>query len=324
MMPRSDCGRINMSALRAKSLAFFQLGVLVLCCIIPLAGNTQNIQTGHYAPGWNGGLRAGTMPSEPGWYVLNTTMFFNASSFKGADGNTVSDAETDYLLTAFAISWRPDVQLFGGDYMAIATPAFGNLSGRPILVNDVPQDPSAGLTDLYFAPIALGWHWTDLDLIGALGFFAPTGEFELGSAQNTGLGFWTFIPHVAATWRTDRGLFDNTPLLVMGAARYETHSNQEGRDFTPGDTVTLEWALGLELTPATELGLAGYFYRQVSDPNGADAVPVGKYSADGIGVHVAHNFGVLSLGLRVYRDFNVENGPEGTLGYIELGFGWPS
>ena len=319
MIDRSDS-----SCMTAKPLLVAARLGIWLCCLFSAPGSAQNIQTGHYAPGWNGGLRAGTMPADPGWYVLNTTMFFNASSFKDEFGNTVSDAETDYLLTAFAISWRPDYQLLGGDFMAVATPAFGNLSGRPVLVNDVPQDPTAGLTDLYFAPLVLGWHWTDLDLIGALGFFAPTGEFELGSSQNTGLGFWTFIPHVAATWRVDRGLFNNMPLLAMGAARYETHSNQEGRDFTPGDTVTLEWALGLELSPATELGLAGYFYRQVSDPSGADAVPVGRYSADGIGVHVAHNFGVLTLGLRVYRDFNVKNGPEGTLGYIELGFGWPS
>ena len=33
----------------------------------------------------------------------------------------------------------------------------------------------------------------------------------------------------------------------------------------------------------------------------------------------------LGLGdeLRVYRDFGVRNGPQGTLGYLELGFGWP-
>jgi len=299
------------------------VGLLALWCTFAAPSAAQDVQTGHYAPGWNAGLRAGTMPKDPGWYLLNTTMYFNASKFKDGDGNTSSNDETDYLLTALAISWRPDYQLLGGDYMAVVTPAFGNLSGRPILVDGEPEDPNAGLTDLYFAPLVLGWHLDDLDLVAALGGFAPTGDFELGSAKNTGLGFWTFIPHVAATYRVDRGAFKKTPLLAMAAARYEIHSNQQDRDFRPGDTFTFEWTVGLEVAGASELGLAGYFYRQVTDPNGADAKNVDKYRSNGIGVHLAHNFAAVSLGLRVYRDFNVRNGPEGTLGYLEIGFGLP-
>lgn len=298
------------------------LGLMVLCGVFSALSGAQDVQTGHYAPGWNAGLRAGTMPQDPGWYVLNTTMYFNASKFRDGAGNTSSNDTTDYLLTAFAISWRPDYQLLGGDYMAVVAPAFGNLSGRPILVKGQPQDPGVGLTDLYFAPLVLGWHLDDLDLVAALGGFAPTGRFELGSANNTGLGFWTFIPHLAATYRVDQGIFERMPLLAMGATRYEIHSNQEGRDFRPGDTFTFEWGLGLEVSSATELALSGYFYRQVSDPSGADARPVDKYRSNGIGGHVAHNFGLVSLALRVYRDFDVRNGPEGTLGYLEIGFGW--
>jgi hypothetical protein len=281
------------------------------------------VQTGHYAPGWNAGLRAGNVPKDPGWYFLNTTMFFNAARFKDGSGNTSSNDRTDYLLTALAISWRPDFQLLGGDYMAVVTPAIGNLSGVPILVDGQPENPSAGLTDMYFAPLVLGWHLENLDLNVGLGGFAPTGKFELGDPRSTGLGFWTFIPHVAASFRYDQGIFADTPLLAMGAARYEIHSNQEGRDFRPGDTFTFEWGLGLELSERTEVGLSGYFYRQATDPSGKDARPVDKYRSNGIGLHFSHNFGPATLGLRVYRDFDVRNGPEGTLGYLEIGFAWP-
>jgi hypothetical protein len=305
------------------SLTYRTLGIAVLACVLAEPSGAQDVQTGHYAPGWNAGLHAGTMPKEPGLYFLNTTMYFNASKFKDGAGNTSSNDTTDYLLTALAISWRPDYQRFGGDYMAVVTPAFGNLSGWPILVDGQPQDPGVGLTDLYFAPLVLGWHLDDLDLVAALGGFAPTGRFELGSADNTGLGFWTFIPHLAATYRVDHGIFEKTPLLTMGAVRYEIHSNQEGWDFRPGDTFTFEWGFGLEVTRAAELGLSGFLYRQVTDPSGADARPVDKYRSNGIGVYIAHNFGPVSLGLRVYRDFAVRNGPEGTLGYLEIGFGWP-
>lgn len=299
------------------------LGLVVLVCLFPMFGTAQDVQTGHYAPGWNAGLRAGTMPVDPGWYLLNTTMYYSASKFKDGNGNTSSNDSTDYLLTALAISWRPEFTLLGGDYMAVVTPAFGNLSGKPILVDGEPENPNAGLTDLYFAPVVLGWHLDDLDIVAALGGFAPTGKFRLGSVKNTGLGFWTFIPHVAATYRNDNGIFENTPLLAMGAARYEIHSNQEERDFRPGDTFTFEWGLGLELGKRTDVGVTGFFYRQVTNPDGADAQRVDKYRSNGIGAHVSHIFGPVSMGLRVYRDFNVRNGPEGTLAYLEIGMGWP-
>lgn len=298
-------------------------GAISLALGLAAPGFAQDVQTGHYAPGWNAGLRAGTVPKDPGWYFQNTTMYFNAARFKDGAGNTSSKDRTDYLLTALAISWRPDFQLLGGDYMAVVTPAVGNLSGVPILVDGQPESPSAGLTDMYFAPLGLGYHLEKLDLAVVLGGFAPTGKFEPGDPRNTGLGFWTFIPHVAATYRHAEGVFADVPLLAMGAVRYEIHSNQDGRDFRPGDTFTFEWGLGLEFSERTEAGLSGYLYRQATDPSGKDANPVAKYRSNGIGLHVSHNFGPATVGLRVYRDFGVRNGPEGTLGYLEIGFALP-
>jgi hypothetical protein len=81
--------------------------------------------------------------------------------------------------------------------------------------------------------------------------------------------------------------------------------------------------VGLEIGDRTEAGLSGFLYRQVSDPSGADAKPVDKYRSNGLGIHFSHNFGPATLGLRVYRDFGVRNGPKGTLGYLEIGLGWP-
>jgi hypothetical protein len=300
------------------------LGVLGLLCGLVSPAYAQSVQTGHYAPGWNSGLRAGVMPEAPGWYFLNTTMYFNAQRFRDGSGDVVSRDETDYLLTALAISWRPDFQLLGGDYMAVVTPAVGNLSGVPILVDGEPNDPGVGLTDIYFAPLTLGWHLQDLDVVAALGGFAPTGDYDKDDpTDNTGLGFWTFIPHVAASYRLDRGLFESAPFLGMGAVRYEIHSNQQGRDFRPGDTLTLEGGVGLELGSRTEAGIMGFHYRQTTNPNGSDAEPVDKYRSSGIGLHLAHTIGSVALSGRVYRDFDVRNGPQGTLAYLEIGFGLP-
>jgi hypothetical protein len=187
-------------------------------------------------------------------------------------------------------------------------------------VNDRFERPPSGLSDLFFSPIGLGWHWKEFHLIGALGVFAPTGKFTLGGADSTGAGFWTTMPWVAGTYRTERGVFRKTPLLVMGSLRYEVNFKQQGHDFRPGDALTVEWGLGLEVTPKTRLGLIGFTNRQMTDPSGSAVMPVAKYRASAIGATVQQSFGPVDVALRLYRDFGVRNGPEGTNVYVEIGW----
>jgi hypothetical protein len=299
---------------------------LLLCWLIIANTNVvhaQSVQTGHYAPGWNGNLKAGIMATDPGFYMMSTTMFFNAEKFKDGSGDTISTDQTDYVLTSLAFVWRPDLKFMGGDYQAVVAPAVGNLSGWPMMVNGQPQDPPVGLSDLFFSPVGLGWHWSEFHLSAALGGFAPTGRYEHGGNDNTGLGFWTVMPFTLGTYRTERGIFDKMPFLATGGLYYEFHTNQEGHDFRPGDSFTFEWNLGLEFTPRTTAGISGFFYRQVTDPDGSDAEPVDKYQSNGIGLTLSQIIGPVTLNLRGYRDFDVRNGPEGTLVYFDIAWGWP-
>ena len=180
-----------------------------------------------------------------------------------------------------------------------------------------------GLTDMFFSPIGLGWHWSEFHLVTALGAFAPTGKYDFGESDNTGLGFWTVMPFMLGTYRTEKGIFRDLPLLATGGLFYEIHSNQEGRDFRPGDSFTFEWSLGFEFAERTSFGLSGFFYRQVNDPSGSDAEPVDKYRSNGIGLTLSHGIGPVNLNLRGYQDFDVRNGPQGTLVYFDVAWGWP-
>lgn len=299
------------------------LGAFWLLAFLAGTVKAQGVQTGHYAPGWNGNLKAGVMAQDPGFYMQSTSMFFNANKFKDGSGDTVSNDTTDYLLTSLALVWRPDFQLFGGDYQAVVTPAIGNLSGLPMLVDGKPQDAPVGLTDIFFSPIGLGWHWSEFHLLTALGGFATTGKYDFGANDNTGLGFWTVMPFTVGTYRTERGIFKNLPLLATGGLFYEVHSNQKGHDFRPGDSFTFEWSLGLEFSERTSFGVSGFVYRQITDPSGSDALPVDKYRSNGVGLTLSHVMGSVNFNLRAYRDFNVHNGPEGTLVYFDIAWGWP-
>jgi len=299
------------------------IGLFILVLFPKEDAWAQQIQPGHYAPGWNGSLKAGIMASEPGFYMQNTTMLFNADKFMDGSGNIANDNSTDYILNALALVWRPDIQLFGADYQVVVTPAVGNLSGIPVLVDGQPQDAPIGLTDIFFSPIGLGWHWSEFHMVTSLGGFAPTGRFKFGENDNTGLGFWTAMPFALGTYRTERGIFKKYPLLATGGLFYEIHSNQQGRDFRPGDSFTFEWSLGLELSERTAAGVSGFFYRQVSDASGTDAHPVDKYRSDGIGLTLTQGIGPVNVNLRGYQDFNVRNGPEGYLVYLDIAWGWP-
>ena len=302
-----------------KPLRLFVASLFLLASV----PETTEAQSGHYAPGWNGKLKAGMMDEDPGFYMQSTTMYFNANSFKNGSGDTVNNNTTDYLLTSLAIVWRPDFKILGGDYQAVVDLPIGNLSGLPILVNGKPQDAPAGLSDIFFSPITIGWHWSEFHLLAALGGFAANGKYTYGASDNVGLGFWTAMPFTVATYRTERGIFKDLPLLATGGLFYEVHSNQKGRDFRPGDSFTLEWNLGLELSEQTSFGASGFFYRQVTDPSGSDAQPVDKYRSDGIGLTLSHKIDSVNINVRAYRDFNVRNGPEGTLLYLDIAWGWP-
>jgi len=59
------------------------------------------------------------------------------------------------------------------------------------------------------------------------------------------------MPHVLGTYRTEKGIFRDLPLLATGGVYYEIHSNQLGRDFRPGDSFTFEWSLGLGFAERT-------------------------------------------------------------------------
>ena len=57
----------------------------------------QNVQTGHYAPGWNGNLKAGMMAPDPGFYMQSTTMFYNARKFKDGSGDTATPTRINFI-----------------------------------------------------------------------------------------------------------------------------------------------------------------------------------------------------------------------------------
>lgn len=150
------------------------------------------------------------------------------------------------------------------------------------------SDSGTGLGDLYVQPLWLDWSGDHYDIAIADGFYAPTGRYEAGALNNTGMGYWSNQTQLSAAiypWK-HRGT------ALTAAATYEVHGNKQDVDIRPGDTLTINWGLSQFLplnkdkTWLAEVGFGGYDLFQVSDDRGRDVT----YDA---GVHdQVHAYGV--------------------------------
>ncbi len=194
------------------------------------------------------------------------------------------------------------------------------------------ESVSTGFADLYIQPINLGWHTDRADYIAGLGIYAPTGEYEEGGDDNTGLGMWSLEFFAGATL-----YFDEAKSWHIAAnAYYETHSEKEDSDITVGDILTIEGGLGKSfMDGAISVGAAYYAQWKLEEddiPN-LDLLPsgrsVGKYSVYGIGPELSLPLATSKtlydfLHARYFWEFDAESTFEGESLVVTLTFPIPS
>ncbi len=239
-------------------------------------------QLGHYFPGaFN--VRDYIMPDK-GVYAAVYAIYYGSSSVRDASGNEISsvsiagrtvtiDTELSLYSIAPSVIWNSGWKILGAEYGAYGAVPFGGPSLGVALStptgSGIDADTSAfGLQDLYVQPVWLRWKWENVDLAGSVGFYAPSGRFEAGAADNLGLGFWTVQFQVGGAYY----LLQRATAVVL-AGTYEINGEQEGVDITPGQRFTLNYGVS-QFLPAgpglVELGLLGYSQWQVTHDSGAD------------------------------------------------------
>ena len=75
---------------------------------------------------------------------------------------------------------------------------------------------SGGLSDIYFAPLVLGWEKGNANYTVNYGFYAPSGYFDPASPLNPGLGFWEQQIQAGMTYSIGKPKQWNTSLLTSG------------------------------------------------------------------------------------------------------------
>jgi hypothetical protein len=207
--------------------------------------NGQNIKG-------DAGLKAGSQ-APPGAYVAIPLWFYTADAVKDRDGNEFLTGNLDAAVFGVALNVVTTRKILGANYgFLVALPWANN---RVQGVEDFDSNPGAGLTDMFIQPISLGWHQPRADFIAAYGLFVPTGRYENGASNNTGLGMWAQEILLGTTVY----LNPQRTLHAATTASFDFQSEKKDSNTQVGNILNLEGGVGADfLGGGLSAGLAYY------------------------------------------------------------------
>jgi hypothetical protein len=200
-----------------------------------------------------------------------------------ADINTWMMFTTEQLL----LTWVPGWKFLGADYAMILAPSLGYVSLKAkiraretgtITVGSTTHSVTAnqeiklksddyGFGDLFVQPVMLTWRGKHYDMGIYYGFFAPTGSYLEKRAANVGMGFWTQQFQVYGAYYFDK----NRKTALITTVTYYLNIKNYSKDLTPGQSMTLEYALSHYMNSRIEVGVCGYDQWQISSDTGTAA-----------------------------------------------------
>ena len=268
------------------------------------------------------GIRPGTV-APPGHYTKLYNLFYWADDFNNANGQSLDpNFEAFTYLGAIRHFWITEYEFLGANYgMDFALPFVHN-DVNFSTPGGVAGQTSAGLGDILFQPLLLGWHGDQWDLGLIYGMFIPTGDFDVADLSSPGSGQFTQLIGLGVTWYLDS---EKTWSLAT-AQRIEFHSHNDDRNITAGNHYSMEWALAKKLPDLWEVGAVGTITQKVSDDTGSGVFyPAGThdrvYSA---GAEVTKFFPEKNIqaSLRWFHEFEAEARPQGDAIWFSLSKIW--
>jgi len=282
-----------------KPLGALATAVAVFALLAAPAAAQQLIIKGEF------GNKAGYMPP-PGLYAGMFGAVSWADEIVGPDKNVVSGPDLTQYLFGPLVQYVSKFKLFGANYGALVAVPFANIAiDFPRL--DVDDSTGVAMSQLWVVPVMLGWHIEDplplapggTDITFHYAFYAPTGRYEPGAPDNTGLGMWTneLSLRVTGYFSKDKKWHGSASLF------YDFNGKKEGLDWTTGNPFTYMWGLGRDYGEKDSLfsgwvGAAGYSQWQVTSTTGLDApliVRENKTQINGVGPEFTTLQGALTV-----------------------------
>ena len=247
--------------------------------------------SGHYLPGSMASFMDG-VPTEPTFIVRLNYMNYQGTSsvpLPRGGGGIIGNADATANAYAATVLWAPDWDLGLGDKwqfaMSTTIPILNmNLSGSVnFFGNDLGylEGERTAIGDIVLMPFMLNYNVNpDLNINTRLGFYAPTGDYELGRMVNNGKNFWTVEPTIGIVYFGQKN--GREASLFFGA-----DFNQENPDtnYKSGTQIHLDGTLAQHFPFAGGIsgaGITGYWYKQVSGDSGSGA-NLGDFKAKAAG-----------------------------------------
>ena len=230
--------------------------ILTMAVLLPTPSaaqlNGQNIKG-------DAGLKSGSQPP-PGTYVVVPLWFYTADAVKDRDGHELLNGSLDSAVFGAGLAVVTPKTVLGGRYgfMAVLPGANNRVQGAA----DFDNNPGAGLTDLYVQPISLGWTKPRADFTAAYGLFIPTGRYDNGADNNTGLGQWAQEIVIGTTLY----LNETRTLHAATTASFDFQSKKKDSETKVGNIMNLEGGVGADfLGGGLTAGLAYYGTFKLTD-----------------------------------------------------------
>lgn len=270
--------------------------------------------SGLYVPG-NFGFGAGVTPG-PGLYVSSSVSHYTGDITLYVDGGKIiANARAKPTIIGFAGLWVPETKVLGGNFgLSVRSSenyawAHGSVRGL-IDLDETVQGSGFGDT---VARAQLGWdsgNWSNSLFL--TGWF-PTGRYERGFKPNTGKNIYGINLGWGVTYTAPRANleFDSAIGITFSARNPAT-------DYKNGDDFAWEWAMGKRFQNGLKVGVAGYFYQQVTADSGSGA-KLGPFKGRvaALGPQIVYETMLMGrptvFNFRNYQEFDAVNRFEGNL-----------
>ena len=251
--------------MRSSVRVVLALGVVGLLAL--QSGKAQ--QLGHYIGGFTGLESGSTAP--PGLYVAGFGLIQPIDTIKGPNGNTVLRPKIDVSGAIAVYQVVFPQKILGGNYtLAFMVPVLNNRFNSNLF--DVSAE-TAGVSDILFEPLGIGWTKGKADYSVNYSFYAPSGDFNPNMALNPGLGFWEHQIQAGLTYNLDKKKLWN----VAGMTTWEINMSKTGLDVKPGPIFTGEYGFGRRFLKYTmNVGVVGYASQKLSPDSGSGINPLIK------------------------------------------------
>jgi len=281
-----------------------------------------------WMPGQYGSFVAA--PGDPGWSLgvvyYHATTDADAARLFPRGGRIVAglDASVDLLL--LAPTFVVGTPVAGGQASFGIAGYFGRVDVGTTATFQGPRgntfsggldDSLQSVGDLY-PSTSLRWNHGNHSTMVYTMAGVPVGSYRADRLANLGSNHWSLDVGGGYTY------LDSTKGREFSAALGVTHSwENPDTDYQNGVSAHLDWAASQFLSEATHVGLAGYFYQQITGDSGAGAV-LGDFKSrvSGIGPQVGHFFPMGAhkgyVNFKGIYEFDAENRPSGWNAWVTL------